>query len=83
MPRKPKNDSVTSLGSSNLVYQLKITLKHVKPPIWRRIQVKSDIPLKVLHRIIQQVIGWEDEHLHDFNIKGVSYGDCWGRNRVR
>ena len=74
MPRKPKNDSVTSLGSSNLVYQLKITLKHVKPPIWRRIQVKSDIPLKVLHRIIQQVIGWEDEHLHDFNIKGVLYG---------
>ncbi len=83
MTKKPKNESVTSLGPSNLVYQLKITLKGVRPPIWRRIQVKSDITLHALHRTIQTVMGWEDEHLHDFNIKGVLYGYCWGRNRVR
>ena len=53
-------------------HQMKITLKDVKPPIWRRIQAKSDITLKVLHRIIQEVMGWEDAHLHQFNIFGGS-----------
>lgn len=75
MAQKPKNFSVNPPRSSNLVYQMKITLKGVKPPIWRRIQVKSDITLKVLHRIIQVVMGWSDSHLHEFNIFGVSYGD--------
>jgi hypothetical protein len=75
MAKKAKKESVTPVGPSNLICQMKITLKDVKPPIWRRIQVKSDITLKVLHRIIQEVMGWEDGHLHKFNIFGVSYGD--------
>ncbi len=33
MPKKPKNASVTTAGPSNLVYQMKITLKEVKPTI--------------------------------------------------
>ena len=75
MPKNPKNASVTTAGPSNLVYQMKITLKEVKPPIWRRIQVKSDITLKVLHKTIQIVLGWTNSHLHEFNIFGLSYGD--------
>ena len=27
------------------IYQLKITLKYVRPPIWRRIDVPGDVPL--------------------------------------
>jgi hypothetical protein len=74
MARKPKTESVAPARPNILVYQMKVTLKAVRPPIWRRIQVKSDMTLKTLHRVIQEVMGWEDAHLHDFNVHGVTYG---------
>ena len=55
------------------VHELKITLEDVIPPVWRTVSVPSDITLADLHRVIQLVMGWEDYHLHQFNIKGVSY----------
>jgi len=55
------------------VYQLKITLKDVKPPVWRRVQVK-DCTLGKLHDVIQTCMGWEDYHLHTFEIAGEQYG---------
>jgi len=60
---------------SNLsIYQLKITLKGSKPPIWRRIQVISDITLHDLHQILQVVMGWSEYHLHQFIIGSRYYG---------
>jgi hypothetical protein len=56
------------------VYQLHISLKHIKPPIWRRFLVKDDVTFAKLHKIIQIVMGWEDEHLHEFTIDGRSIG---------
>jgi len=56
------------------VYQLKVTLRDSKPPIWRRIQVTSDIRLSTLHLVLQVVMGWEDAHLHQFMAHGVYYG---------
>ena len=55
-----------------VIYQLKITLDGIKPPIWRRIQVRGDISLFKLHKIIQVAMGWEDYHLHQF-IVGEDY----------
>ncbi|MGM0532236.1 MAG: plasmid pRiA4b ORF-3 family protein [Bacteroidota bacterium] len=49
-----------------LVYQLKITLKGSKPPIWRRILVDPEISLIDLHQILQTTMGWSDSHLHVF-----------------
>ena len=48
------------------VYQLKITLKGTKPPIWRRIQVPESYTFWDLHVAIQDAMGWEDYHLHEF-----------------
>ena len=56
------------------IYQLKITLKDARPPIWRRVQVTSDITLGKLHRIIQESMGWTNSHLHSFLIQRVEYG---------
>lgn len=56
------------------VYQLKVTLKGSKPPIWRRIQVRGDISLGRLHDILQIVMGWTDTHLHQFIIGRNHYG---------
>ena len=56
-------------GKKNrLLYQLKVTLEDLQPPIWRRILVWEDATLAQLHRILQIVMGWEDYHLHQFEI---------------
>ncbi len=56
------------------VYQFKVTLKYIRPPIWRRIQVLSDHTLGDLHLVLQVVMGWSNDHLHEFRIGQVSYG---------
>jgi hypothetical protein len=57
------------------IYQVKVTLKNSKPPIWRRIEVPGDVRLDKLHRILQAVMGWEDYHLHQFIVGGEFYGE--------
>lgn len=49
-------------------FQLKITLRDIVPPIWRRVVVPSDLTLLDLHGVIQIAMGWKDCHLHDFTI---------------
>lgn len=53
-------------------YQLKITIKGSKPPIWRRVVVPDRITFGQLHQVIQAVFGWEDCHLHKFEIRGIA-----------
>ena len=50
------------------VYQFKITLKGIKPPIWRRIQVPETYTFWDLHVGIQDARGWDDYHLHGFEL---------------
>ena len=57
------------------IYQLKITLLEINPPIWRRIQVPSTLPLCCLHDAFQAVMGWTDSHLHQFENDGKYWGD--------
>jgi Plasmid pRiA4b ORF-3-like protein len=56
------------VAKSRALYQLKVTLRDIHPPIWRRIQVWEDTTLAQLHTILQIVMGWEDYHLHEFVI---------------
>jgi hypothetical protein len=56
------------------IAQLKVTLDHVKPPIWRRIQVRDDVTLYKLHQTLQIAMGWLDSHLHQFIAGGIYYG---------
>ncbi len=48
------------------VYRLKVTLKGIRPPIWRRLLVPADITLEQLHDAIQIAMGWSDSHSHLF-----------------
>ncbi len=50
------------------VYQFKIILDDIKPPIWRRIQVPENYTFWDLHVAIQDAMGWTDSHLHQFRI---------------
>ncbi len=56
------------------VYQFKITLKHIRPPIWRRIQVPETYSFWDLHVAIQDAMGWLDYHLHQFEMVNRSTG---------
>lgn len=56
------------------IYRIKVTLRHVAPPIWRRIEVPGDIKLGKLHRVLQATMGWYDAHLHAFRVGHTTYG---------
>ena len=58
---------------SNPIYQIKVSLNHIRPPIWRRFLVAGDTTLSDLHDILQIVMGWENSHLHDFIIDEMIY----------
>jgi len=51
------------------VYQFKITLRGIKPAIWRRIQVPDSFTFYDLHVAIQDAMGWQDYHLHMFELE--------------
>ncbi|MDU9002046.1 plasmid pRiA4b ORF-3 family protein [Streptomyces mirabilis] len=48
------------------VHLLKVQLEGMKPSVWRRLVVPSDIALGSLHAVIQVAFGWDDAHLHVF-----------------
>ena len=57
------------------IYQLKISIKGAKPPVWRRVLVESSTSFYALHNIIQTLFGWMECHLHEFNASGGKYAD--------
>lgn len=61
-------------SSATVVYQLKVSLKGAKPPIWRRVLVGDDVTLRRLHNILQAACGWTNSHLHEFIVGGARYG---------
>ncbi len=50
-------------------YQLKITMKGSKPPIWRRILIPEGITFQELYRMIQTAFCWNDDRLYQFEFR--------------
>jgi Plasmid pRiA4b ORF-3-like protein len=57
------------------IHTIKVSLRHMKPPVWRRLQVPSTTSLAELHHVIQAAMGWYDCHLHQFEANGREYAD--------
>jgi hypothetical protein len=57
------------------ILQIKINLQETSPSIWRRLFIRSDANLGMLHAIIQIAMGWTNSHLHHFFIDGKRYVD--------
>jgi hypothetical protein len=61
-------------GTGRSVYQIKVTLLHSRPPIWRRLEVDSGVTLDRLHNTLQMVMGWTNSHLHGFRLPSSQKG---------
>jgi len=72
MPAKRGPRTTWSPRAENAV-QLKVTLKYIKPPIWRRLLLPDNYTLGDLHGAIQIAMGWGNYHLHAFRIGGIEY----------
>ena len=55
--------------------RLKVTLKGLKPPIWRRLLVEDTMTLGELNFAVQGAMGWENSHLHLFLVGRRQVGD--------
>jgi hypothetical protein len=52
---------------------LRIELEMTEPLIWRRVAVPASINFKVLHNVIQAVMGWLDYHVWEFIVGNEVY----------
>ncbi len=65
--RRPRRPEVVT-------YRVRVDLKGAKPPLWRRLELASDLFLDQLHDVIQIAFGWTDNHLHGFGSGPGYYG---------
>ena len=57
--RRPRRPEVVTL-------RIRVDLARTRPPVWRRVEVASDLLLDEVHEILQAAFGWTDSHLHRF-----------------
>lgn len=55
-------------------HQFLIVLAETAPLVWRRIQVPEGYSFWDLHVAIQDAMGWQDSHLHEFRVMHPSKG---------
>lgn len=65
--RRPRRDQVVT-------YRIRVDLDGTKPPLWRRLELASDLFLHEVHDILQASFGWTDSHLHRFGSGTEYYG---------
>ena len=71
---KSSNFNIMTARSLRSIYQLKVTLKGTRPPIWRRLLIASTDNLEDVHIAMQIVMGWTNSHLHEFVCGHDHYG---------
>ncbi|RZL88381.1 MAG: plasmid pRiA4b ORF-3 family protein [Variovorax sp.] len=64
----------TGASSGQVVLQLRAVLRSISPLISRRLLVRGDTSVARLHQILQVAFGWQDMHLHCFELRGRQYG---------
>jgi hypothetical protein len=60
--------------SEAVMYRVRVDLDGTRPPLWRRLELASDLFLDQVHEVIQVAFGWTDSHLHQFGSGPGRYG---------
>ena len=50
------------------IARLKVTLRGIRPPIWRRLEVPLEFSFAQLSEAVLAAFGWTNSHLHQFEI---------------
>jgi hypothetical protein len=53
-------------GSSGISLIVMVSLRGIRPAVWRRLSVPSDLGLLAFHDVLQVAFGWANSHLHAF-----------------
>ena len=61
-------------SSGPVTLQLKIGLRDTDPLVRRRLLLPGSMALEKFHSTIQAAMGWDDCHLHVFEISEKTYG---------
>lgn len=60
-----------------MVLQFKVALQGNEPEVWRRFQTPASYSFWDLHVAVQDVMGWQDYHLHEFRVKKPRGRKVW------
>ena len=60
--------------ATRTLYQVKVALLGVSPPLWRRLLVSSKMKLGTFHAVLQGAFGWQGHHLHEFEADDEIWG---------
>ena len=52
---------------------MRVDLQRSRPRIWRRLTLRSDLTLDLVHRVLQTSFGWTDTHLWRFSVGGEPF----------
>jgi hypothetical protein len=67
VPGGHRDRSEKPVGTPVDVLQVKVSLRGMRPPIWR-LEVPARITLAGLQAVLQAAFGWIDGHLHGFEV---------------
>ena len=78
LPRLKKSAGMT-------VHTVKASLHGAKPPVWRRLELPSELTLDMVHEVMQIAFSWHGYHLHQFETACGAFGrpdGDWGFEEV-
>ena len=62
-------------SAASTVHTVKVSLYGARPPIWRRLEIPSALPLPLVHEVLQVAFRWHGYHLHEFQTVCGEFGD--------
>lgn len=73
--RVPRDGATPRFSQPDDIFQVRVTLVDVEPPIWRRLLVPQGLTLPRLHAVLQVVMGWTNSHLYQFKVGDVCFAE--------
>lgn len=56
------------------ILRVKVVLAGIRPPVWRRLELPTEMTLAGLHGVLQIAFAWSDDHLHQFECRRERWG---------
>jgi hypothetical protein len=60
--------------AATTVHTVKASLNGAKPPVWRRLELPSELTLNMAHEVLQIAFSWHGYHLHQFETACGAFG---------